>query len=308
MNEIEQVLNLFSKKPYLIKMGAGKISKYYNVSKESIFSARKQLQQNTVEEKPAVKILIFDIETSPLRAFVWSRWKQNIYLEQTISEWFMISWAAKWLGSPVVLSDTLTPSEIKEENDSRIAKSLWSIMDEADIIIAHNGKKFDVPKMNTRFIQAGLPPTSPYQQIDTREVAAKQFGFSSNKLDALAGYFNIEHKDDTDFNLWVKCLDGDQASLDYMAKYNRQDVVILEKVYIKLRPWIKNHPNVGLYLNKDHMVCPSCGSSTLMADESFYYTSANKYQVMRCDGCGALSRLRTTSFSPEKKKTLTASI
>jgi len=121
----------------------------------------------------------------------------------------MISWAAKWLGSQEVLSECLTPEEILEESDDRITKQLWSLMDQADIVIAHNGKRFDVPKMNSRFILAGLPPTSPYIQIDTKEVAAKQFGFSSNKLDALAGYFNIEHKDDTDFDLWKRCIDGD---------------------------------------------------------------------------------------------------
>ena len=251
--------------------------------------------------------MIFDIETAPLRAYVWSRWKQNIYLEQTISEWFMICWSAKWLGSEEVFSECLTPDEIKEEKDSRIVKQLWSLIDQADIVIAHNGKRFDVPKINSRFIMAGLPPTSTYIQIDTKEVAAKQFGFSSNKLDALAEYFNIEHKDDTDFELWANCMKGDQKALDYMESYNRKDVTILEKVYLKLRPWIKNHPNIGLYQEENVMVCPTCGSKDLEEDGSFYYTSANKYKIMRCS-CGAISRMRNTSYPKDKKKNLTASI
>ena len=253
MKEIEKVLNLFKSKPYLVIMGAKKISKRYEVSIESIMKARKIIQQNKNNIKTA-KILIFDIETSPLKAYVWSRWKQNIYLDQTISEWFMICWSAKWLGSNKVLSECVSPEEILKEDDTRIVKKLWSLIDEADIVIAHNGKKFDVPKMNARFILAGLPPTSSYTQIDTREVASKQFNFSSNKLDALAGYFNIEHKDDTDFNLWVDCLKGDQSALDYMRKYNEKDVTILEKVYLKLRPWIKNHPNIALYIESDNMI------------------------------------------------------
>lgn len=109
-------------------------------------------------------------------------------------------------------------------------------MDECDIVIAHNGKRFDIPKMNARFIIHDMYPPSFYKQIDTREIAARQFGFSSNKLDALAGYFNIEHKDDTDFELWKRCVEGHAPSLKYMEKYNRKDIVILEKIYLRLRP------------------------------------------------------------------------
>ena len=306
MNGIEKVLSLFRKKSYLVIMGAKKVSTIYNVSIEDVIEARKIYHREKKKIKKA-NILIFDIETAPLRAYVWSRWKQNIYLEQTISEWFMICWSAKWLGSEEVFSECLTPNEIREEKDSRIVKQLWSLIDQADIVIAHNGKRFDVPKINSRFIMAGLPPTSTYIQIDTKEVAAKQFGFSSNKLDALAEYFNIEHKDDTDFELWANCMKGDQKALDYMESYNRKDVIILEKVYLKLRPWIKNHPNIGLYQEENVMVCPTCGSKDLEEDGSFYYTSANKYKIMRCS-CGAISRMRTTFYPKDKKKNLTASI
>lgn len=306
MNGIEKVLSLFRRKSYLVIMGAKKVSNIYDVSIEDVIEARKIYHREKKKIKKA-NILIFDIETAPLRAYVWSRWKQNIYLEQTISEWFMICWSAKWLDSEEVFSECLTPDEIKEEKDNRIVKQLWSLIDQADIVIAHNGKRFDVPKINSRFIMAGLPPTSTYIQIDTREVAAKQFGFSSNKLDALAGYFNIEHKDGTNFELWADCMKGNQEALDYMESYNRKDVVILEKVYLKLRPWIKNHPNIGLYQEKDNMVCPTCGSKDLKEDGSFYYTSANKYKIMRCS-CGAISRMRNTSYPKDKKKNLILSI
>lgn len=306
MNGIEKVLSLFRRKSYLVIMGAKKVSNIYDVSIEDVIEARKIYHREKKKIKKA-NILIFDIETAPLRAYVWSRWKQNIYLDQTISEWFMICWSAKWLDSEEVFSECLTPDEIKEEKDNRIVKQLWSLIDQADIVIAHNGKRFDVPKMNSRFIMAGLPPTSTYIQIDTREVAAKQFGFSSNKLDALAGYFNIEHKDGTNFELWADCMKGNQEALDYMESYNRKDVVILEKVYLKLRPWIKNHPNIGLYQEKDNMVCPTCGSKDLKEDGSFYYTSANKYKIMRCS-CGAISRMRNTSYPKDKKKNLILSI
>lgn len=306
----KEVLNLFIDKPYTLRMGSKLIAQRYKVSLNIVKEARAlyhQMKSTQVSNSP--KILIVDIETSPLRAYVWSRWKQNIYLDQTIAEWFMICWAAKWVGEENVISGKLISAEILREDDKRITQDLWVLLDQADIVIAHNGKKFDIPKMNSRFILNNLPPTSPYKQIDTKEVAAKQFGFSSNKLDALATYFGIENKDDTDFELWVRCLNGEQEAIDYMSKYCDKDVLILERVYIKLRPWIKNHPNVGLYTNANTPICPHCGSSHLEENhKDFTYTPTNKYKTMRCLDCGAISRVGKSIISKDKKAKLLTSI
>ena len=97
----------------------------------------------------------------------------------------MLSWAASWLGSGEVMSARLYSEEVLDECDFRIVKQLWNLLNEADIVVAHNGNAFDIPKIRARFALNGLPPTSFYQQIDTKITAAKEFGFSSNKLDAL---------------------------------------------------------------------------------------------------------------------------
>ena len=256
---------------------------------------------------PTPKILIFDIETAPMMAYVWSRWKQNIYLDQTISEWFVICWAAKWLGGDI-MGDCISSEEILKQDDKRVVKSLWILFNEADIIIAHNGIRFDTPKMNSRFAIHGLNPPAPYRQIDTKVVAAKQFGFSSNKLDALAGYLGIEHKDDTDFNLWVRCLKGEQDALDYMLKYNKKDVEILEKVYFKLRVWIKNHPNIALYIESDQETCPYCGSEHLDDMGTFSYTQVSKFSNLRCADCGGIARRRVSEYPKKKRKNLVTSV
>lgn len=238
------------------------------------------------------RVLIFDIETSPMKAYVWRMWKENIHLEQVISDWFCIAWSAKWLYSEDIMGDVLTPEEVKTEDDGRIMKSLWTLINEADIVVAHNGNKFDIPRINSRFIINGLAPTKPYFSVDTCQIARKQFGFSSNKLDALAGYFNIPHKMDTDFNLWKRCLEGDIEALEYMLDYNKKDVAILEEIYLKLRPWIKNHPNMGNLEGKE-MACSNCGSTNLVPmTGKYYYTSVGKYQLYRCSACGAVSRER----------------
>jgi hypothetical protein len=251
------------------------------------------------------KVLVFDIETSPLKAFVFQKsvWKANISDDQVISEWFGLCWSAKWLFNDEILSDRLTGKEAVNEDDKRITKSLWKLLDECDIAIAHNGDSFDIPNMNTRFILNNLMPTSPYQTIDTKLVAKKQFGFTHNSLDALAKLFNLGEKKQTDFDLWRKCTDGDEEALIYMQDYNKEDVRLLEEVYLKLRPWIKGHPNLGLFVESDGPVCPNCGSEDIKWTGKFYFTQTGKYETYRCS-CGAFGRSRTNSYNGEIRKSL----
>lgn len=303
----DNLIDLFLEKRYLLDMGAGSLSKRYKTTIENIKEIKKNVRKllkenNSLNEDiykvklndnckyKLPKILILDIETAPLKAFVWKLWKEDIYIDRIISDWFCISWSAKWLYGASVMSDVLNSGEILLEDDYRIMKNLWNLIQEADIIITHNGKKFDIPRINTRFILHGFPPSKPYLQIDTKEQASKLFSFSSNKLDYLAKQFGFDQKLETTFELWKKCLEGDEESLDYMVTYNIHDVELLEEIYLKMRPYIKSHPNVGLYFESNESVCTHCGSNELI-HESEYYTRMGIYDVYRCS-CGALSRVR----------------
>lgn len=249
---------------------------------------RDDIEQNKVEQF-IPKILILDIETSPILANVWGLWKQNVPISMIEREWFMLCWSAKWLYAKDVLSGSLTKEEVLNQDDKRISQDLWKLLDEAELIIAHNGNRFDIPKINTRFLLNGLNRPSPYRTIDTLLVARKQFGFSSNKLDALAGYLGLEHKLSTDFSLWDRCVKGDEEAMKYMALYCDQDVRLLEEVYLELRHWIPNHPNIGLYFDEEKHICPNCGSTDIK-DEKPYYTSVSRFPTYRCNSCGAIAR------------------
>jgi len=569
---IKEVIDYMRLHPYSISMGARTIANRLHCDDNLVREARKILQ-NTKKEKSIKrmpKILLFDLETAPMRAYVWSRWKQDITLDKTITESFIICWSAKWLYSNEVMSDTLEKDEILRGDDERICKSLWKLINEADVVIAHNGcvekdtpilmkdftwkkaselkigeeivafdegnkpglpyrdkngvrysssfegknKKrklkiakvvsnytekqlgmkvtftngeslvttvdhywlaasenshdliwrqtcklrpgfkvrkvcdtwevnksyeagwmsgfidgegsllknsegfpsgiqwcqrptvvkekskdiaeklnieyFDyVPKknyglgrgdciysnttggkyntfkllgslqlnrlkdhidynklgslfcqgqedyivksvefcgiqefailstsehtyiadgfamhncnadtkwMNSRFIINNILPPKPYLLIDTLQIAKKSFGFSSNKLDALAGYFGIEHKADTDFGLWAACMDGKQEALDYMTYYNKKDVAILEEVYLRLRPWAKGLPSITNIVQDE--VCPLCGSEDYeVLEDKWYYTSVGRYQLYRCKKCGGIFRDRFSDKS-----------
>lgn len=300
----DEILNLFKEKDYLLNMGAGKLANYYGCSKDLIYECKdiiRNKQNNNISKLP--KILILDIETAPLKGYVWQWWKQNINYSQQISNFFMITWAAKWLYTSNVMSDKLTSEEAIAEDDKRIVTSLHSLLDEADMVIAHNGNSFDLPKIRTRCLLNGLRSNLYYTQIDTKVIAAKQFGFDSNSLNALARQFGISTKHDTDMNLWIKCVEGDDEALSYMEYYNKHDVEILEEVYLTLRPWIRNHPNLNMYNDTDECGCGNCGHSKL-TQKGFYYTQSNRYKTYVCDKCGALNRTRIADKFRDKNNLL----
>ena len=131
------------------------------------------------------KILVFDIETSFMENYTWGTFKQDIAINQIKNDWNMICWSAKWLFSDEVIHDRLTGKESRRKDDKRITKSLWKLLDEADIVIAHNGDAFDIKKANARFLYHDLELPSPYRSIDTLKIARRNFKITSNKLDYL---------------------------------------------------------------------------------------------------------------------------
>jgi hypothetical protein len=126
-------------------------------------------------------------------------------------------------------------------------------------------------------------PPMPYKTIDTLKVARKEFAFSSNKQDYITKFLGLEEKLDTEFQLWLDCMNGDEKALERMERYNKTDVIGLEEMYLKLRPYIKNHPNIAVMM--DENVCSVCGGDSLVETGKFYHTGASKYQIFYCEGC-----------------------
>ncbi len=230
------------------------------------------------DQKP--NIVFLDIEVSANLSYVWGFYEQNtIKVEK---EWDILSFSAK-VGRKFI---TLSQGDCDEEH---LMIQLWNILNDADCVIAHNGKKFDIRKINTRFIKYGLTPPSPYKVIDTLQIARQKFAFNSNRLDALGEYLGIGRKKETGgFELWERCMKGDQEAYKILKKYNEQDVRLLERVYQKLLPWIDNHPNYGVYSHSD-MVCPNCGSQHLQS-RGTARTTTREYRRYQCQSCGKWSR------------------
>lgn len=232
------------------------------------------------------KIAFFDIETAPAKGYYFELYKEGNIL-WTEKDWYILSFAWKWLGDKrvnvVALPDFPLFKEDKTD-DSILVGKLWNLFDNADILVAHHGDMFDIKKSNARFIKYGLKPPSPYKTIDTRKIARKYFKFDSNKLNALGQYLNVGRKlKHTGADLWKDCMEGDTKAWRLMREYNKRDVILLEKVYNKMLGWIGNHPNYTLE-TKDE--CPNCGSC-ITYKRGFNITRSRRYQRFQCKNCGA---------------------
>jgi len=286
--------------------------KHFNLGLETLnrysrLAKQKEREKDRIMDLP--NILIFDIETAPMEVYVWGLYKQRISHENVIQDWFILSWAAKWLFSSEIMSDVVTPEEAKNCDDKRIGKSMWDLFESADIVVAHNAWRFDLRKLNSRWILHKQPPPSPYQVIDTLKESRKMAAHSSHRLDYLGQIMHNKSKLDTDYSLWKRCKHGDSDALFYMEKYNKEDVSLLEEVYLSMRGWIKSHPNVGLYMETDEPVCANCGSDKIHEVDN-YVTPAGSFRAFRCDNprCHAISRQRTSQTPLKKKKGLTISV
>ncbi len=242
------------------------------------------------------KILLFDTETSRMNVNTFGLYDQNISIDDIVQDWFMICFSAKWLYDDSIMSSCVTPTEAKNRDDYRVVKNLWDLIDEADFVIAHN-IKFDINKSNSRFAYHGFYPPSHYREIDTLAIARTYFKFSSNKLDYLGEYLGLGRKIHNARGLWEKCESGDLQSLRDMQTYCNMDTLLLEKVYLKLRPFAKNHPSLSTYGEMEDERCPMCFAkdSIVLTDSKLY---DNQYKVGKCSACGAPVR----SHKSEGKK------
>ena len=240
-----------------------------------------------------MKILTFDIETSPHLSFHWRRWQENIPKANTVAESQTICWAAKWFGEKGVMA----MSEWKDGHEAMI-EGIWHLLDEADVVVGFNSNKFDIKKVNTEFLRYGLQAPSPFMKIDLLLQTRKHFNFSSNRLKDLLKELELTPKleDNANMELWMDVVYGKKKSQqNRMLAYCKQDVKSTEEFYEYLLGWIDPHPNWGLFVDDvadgERPVCPNCGGRHLVKHKK-RYTKLKAYQQWHCKSCGKYSKGR----------------
>lgn len=233
------------------------------------------------------RIVTMDIECAPNLAHVWGLWNQNVSLAQLrqSAETMCVVW--KW-------HDNKRTRFVRTMGDAKLEglQAVWQVLDECDAMITYNGDRYDIPHLNREFLEAGLAPPSPFKSIDLFKTVRSRFRFPSNKLDYVTQRLELGSKMKHEgHQLWVDCMAGDSSAWKRMEKYNRQDVVITEKLFDELRPWIKNLPNPRLYdlTASDVHTCPECGSERVQR-RGYAHTTVSVYQRFQCSECGRWSR------------------
>jgi len=250
-----------------------------------------------------MKRLLLDVECSPNLATVWGIWQQNIGINQLHETSRVMCYTAKWYGEKGIIFD----SEYASDHINMI-EGLHNLMQEADALIHYNGNRFDIPVINREFLKYSMPPLPPAKNIDLLRVVKKKFRFVSNKLDHISQELGLGKKVATGgHELWLSCMDNDPSAWKLMEKYNKQDVILLEKLYDRLLPWIDGHPNHGLYGDHKTMVCTNCGSKHLQR-RGLQHSLTASYQRHQCQDCGTWMRERYTALDKEKSGLILAGV
>lgn len=204
------------------------------------------------------KILHLDTETSPTLGYTYQKYDSTMI--DVREESFMLSFAYKWEHKKAIKALSLAdfPSFKRDRHDdTELLKALWRLLDEADVVVAHNGDAFDVKQTQGYFIRKGMRPPSPFRTVDTLKVARRAFRLFSNKLTDVAKVLGIGEKVHVEHSVWRRCMDGDRRAFAELKRYNAHDVRLLSEVYHRMLPWVPNHPHVDPEMGEG--CCPNCG-------------------------------------------------
>lgn len=233
-------------------------------------------------------VLILDIETSPITAYVFGLKEQNIGLNQIVRDWHIMCFSAKWLGEKKVIY-----KETRTSNDKPLLKALWELLDKADILVTQNGAHFDGPRIEARMMIHRMKPPSPYKHADTYR-GNKNKGFTSHKLEYLTSVLNhkhvkLLHSNFPGMSLWSECLKGNNKAWAAMREYNIKDVLSTEELYLNTLPWAsKTFPTPHVPINPVSK-CPYCNSYVLRSI-GIRRTKSEHYRRYICTQCGKSSK------------------
>lgn len=138
-------------------------------------------------------------------------------------------------------SACVTPAQARARDDSQIVQQIHDIMDSAEVIAGHNVDRFDLKRLNTRFMKHGLTPIINKRTIDTLKLARSRLALESNTLDYIAGWFGKRGKDKITHEDWLLAEAGDKKTLKKILDYNINDVKIGADVLTALMP-LANKP------------------------------------------------------------------
>ena len=287
-NKLSEVKSFLNEKQGYLKEGGERlrsvllkngINASVETCKQAIKEVNQELRSSRIDSMENPKILIYDIETSYLIAKSWRiGWDIQLNHEDIISPKKIICISYKWLDEDQVY--TLTWD--KNQDDKFMLEQFIEVMNEADMLVAHNGDKFDLKWIKTRAILNGLTMLPTYNQFDTLKVAKKKFNFDSNKLNSLGKDLGLGEKLKTELGLWdAVILKKDKEALIRMCTYCEGDVRLLEGLYKKLANWELPKYHYGVINGKSALTSPISGGNRLELVKTLTTNKGTIKHIMR---------------------------
>lgn len=236
------------------------------------------------------KILYLDIENAPSIAATWGINDVNLHYSDIIPdmEWFIISGQWAWNDSKQVNTVSLLddPKRFKKNfrDDYHVVNTLRDLIDEADIVIGHNIKGYDLKKIKAKMTEHMIKPFMNPIVIDTWQWS-KQFGFTSRSLKNLCKKLSLTSKLEHESGSFIRAALGDKDAIKKIVTYGKGDIPTVRELFKRLRPYIPNQPNMNLWRGKDVDCCPSCGSDDIMK-KGHRFNKTTAVSRFRCNSCG----------------------
>lgn len=276
----------------------------YIASKLGISKSTVNKKYNDFYAKKKPKVLFLDLETSAAEVLAFDRWEVTVTEDHVLKQGGRILVAGwKWQGENKIHSIAMTPREIKNNNDERVVSKVYQLFNEADIVVMHNGDKFDKKMLANRVAFYGGDPIAPRKTIDTLKIVKKHFKLPSNSLDSICSYFGIGRKKPSSIVMWKNVQAGSKEAMKQMQEYCETDIELLEAVFDKVYNLGYTGINVNLYDSNETVRCKVCGSEDLQ-ELGYVYTVAGKYKEYGCNDCGASNRSQVNELSKGKRKSL----
>lgn len=251
------------------------------------------------------KILIWDIETTPIKVWTFRLGKQDVGHSQIVDGELtkIITIGYKWHGSRDVYDITW-----KHGDSKRVIEEFKKIVESADLMVAHNGVGFDVKHVNALALHYKIPPIAWPNIEDTLLQSRNQFNFICHRLDYLAKVLVGSRKQRTDFQLWIDITQYNcKTSLKRMVRYCRNDVRILDKVYTEIKTYtpartrFESQSAIGATFEQKY-TCRRCEGET--KKDGIRVTTTAKKQALRCksSSCGHRFEVPYVSYQKDLEK------
>lgn len=245
------------------------------------------------------EILFLDMECTPKLSVHWGMRDQNIGYQDIVKDWNFIcaQWAwndSKKINTVSILDDTKRFRK-NPNDDYHVVKEIREVIEDADIVVGHNVRSFDIKNITAKLIEHKLPPIKDVIIVDTLQLA-RMHNFTSRKLDALAKKLSLERKLEHDKFVFMKALFGDEKAIMDIIRYGKGDIAPLRDLYHRLLPHSKNRvPNLNLFRSKQVQGCPCCASLDFIED-GFRYTKMGAKKRLCCKECGYKFTDKRTEF------------